>query len=691
MKTFLKDYSPVDIRNCAIVGHASSGKTMLTEALLRASGATTRLGHVNSGNTASDYHEDERQRHISIHASLMHTEFGGKKINFIDTPGYSDFINEGLGALRVADEAIVVVDAERGVEPGTHRVWNWASETAVPKIIVMNGMDKDLADAESQLAMLREVFGERVFPLTLPVDAGPGFHVLLDILHSQVAEYDQNERGVYHAMEPLASERLALTRLHNELLELVAESDDQLLQKYFEAGTLSDEEVLDSIHDAIQRQVFIPLFCTSAETNVGVAHVLEFISRHGITPMDHRTIHAEDENGGHDIDLAEPEPVLFVFKTEAESHAGDMAFVKVLSGRLHTGMDLLNADTHTQERIGHIYLINGRHRIPVDHLNPGDLGALVKLKNTHTGDTLCSPQHELHLPRMIYPAPNIHVALSPTRHGDEEKIAAGLASLHEEDPSFVYRVDPESRQTVLSGQGELHLRVISERLQDKYRVAVELEESRIPYRETIQEPGESRHRHKKQSGGAGQFAEVWLRVEPLPRDSGVMFTESLVGQNVSRSFVPAVEKGVREACAEGVLAGCPVSDVLIDFYDGKEHPVDSKEAAFYTAGKQAFQAAFHNASPCLLEPVLELRIHAPDAFLGGVMGDLNSRRSRILGVNLEDGLQVIEAHVPQKELYRYSSQLRALTEGRGWHTEMFRGYERLPDEIEPRVIEALQM
>jgi elongation factor G len=683
----MKTYPPADIRNFAVVGHASSGKTLLCEAMLLCAGVITRMGRIADGTTVSDYHVSEKQRQISVSATLLHLHWAGKKFNLIDTPGYLDFISEGLGALRVGDFALAVIHAQHGLGVGTDRVWNYASGYGIPKMIAVNALDKENVDFDAVLASAREHFGRHVFPLSVPVNAGPGFNRTLDVLRNEIVTYAADGSGKY-TEEPATGEWAERVKeLHRELIEHIAESDDELMAKFFDQGTLSEDEFRAGIHSAVQKELFIPLFAVSAEKNVGVARMMDFIAKYGSSPVDRKNVPAIDANGKEtEISLDSPETAAYIFKTMSEAHFGELSFFRVYSGAVTSGSDLFNSDRKVTERMGQIYLLNGQNRESVPTLGAGDIGAVVKLKDTHTGNTLCSPKRPVTLPKVVYPKPNIHAALIAGVKGEEEKIASGLAALHEEDPTFLYVVDSELHQTIISAQGELHLEVVADRLRRRYNVHVELAEPRVKYRETIRGHGESKYRHKKQTGGAGQFAEVWMRVEPRPRDSGVEFTQSLVGQNVDRSFVPSVEKGVQQACIEGIVAGCRVTDVKIDFYDGKMHPVDSKDIAFQIAGYFAFKEAFTAAKPVLLEPIETVEIRIPEDFMGKVMGDLSSRRGKILGMDSDGAFQLIKANVPTKELYRYSSTLRSLTGGRGLHSEEFSHYEEMPREAADKVI-----
>ena len=678
----MKTYPSEDIRNFAIVGHASSGKTMLAECMEVATGAINRLGSIEAGSTMSDYHDAEKERQISINATPLCVEHADKKLNFIDTPGYLDFLSEALGALRVCDAALVTVNAANGVEVGTTKVWEWSRELGVPHLVAVNCLDKEHVSFDTALASLRENFGNKVMPLTVPVNVGPGFNQVIDVLNKKLITFETDGSGKSSEADSEDAEDL-----HTQLIEMIAESDDALLEKFFEEGSLSEEELRSGLHKALQSEGLIPVFATSATTNVGVTCLMDFIARYGSSPADHPATKAllPDESET-EINLSDPDPVLFIYKTMNEGHVGSQSFFKLHSGALKTGADLHNTTHKSTERINQIHVLNGKDRTSVDSLAAGDLGALVKLKHAHTSDTLAGGKVEAMLSPIDFPAPNIHAALRSKGKGDEDKIATGLSSLHEEDPTFIYKVDGELHQTVMSGQGELHLRVICDRLKDRFHVEIELYEPRVPFREAIQSSAESKYRHKKQSGGAGQFAEVWMRVGPRERDSGVEFIDSLVGQNVSRSFVPSVKKGVDQACEEGVLAGCRVVDVQVDFYDGKEHPVDSKDVAFQIAGKQAFRQAFQAAKPCLLEPIMHVEVKVPEEFMGAVMGDLNGRRGKIQGMDADGAFQVVKVHVPQMELYKYSTHLRSLTEGRGLHTEALDHYENMPRDIEQKVI-----
>jgi len=685
----MKEYSAKDIRNFALVGHGGSGKTMLSEAMLSRAGLINRIGSIESGNTVSDYHHDEHERQISIHSSPLHLEWANTKFNLIDTPGYLDFIGETISSLAVVDAAAVIIHAVNGIEVGTEQVWNYANNYGLTKVLVVNGLDREHSKFDEILSQAKDHFGSNVFPMQLPVNAGPGFNQIIDVLRNELITYETDGSGKYKE-EPLPdSLKERVNSLHQELIEYVAESDDSLLEKFFNQGSLSEEEMREGLHRAIQKEVFIPLFCTAATQNIGAARLMDFISKYGSSPVDRKSIIAKDANSNQEVEVSldGTDPVVHVFKTISEAHVGELSFFRVYAGSISTGSDLHNSERGNSERFGQMFLMNGKERTSVSKLSAGDIGSVVKLKDTHTGNTLTGPSNKVKLSAVQLPNSNIHLGIKSLTKGDEEKIATGLSTIHEEDSTFIYNVDPELHQTVLSGQGELHLQVSIDRLKRKFNVDIETFKPRIPYRETIRSNGSAKYRHKKQSGGAGQFAEVWMKIEPKSRGEGVEFTQSLVGQNVDRVFVPSVEKGVNSACVEGVLAGYRVVDLMVDFYDGKQHPVDSKDIAFQMAGKHAFREAFLSAQPCLLEPVLDIEIKVPEDFMGDVMGDISSRRGKIIGMDSEGSFQKIKAQAPQSEMYQYSTALRSLTGGRGIHSESFSHYEEVPRDMETKVVD----
>ncbi|MEO0018857.1 MAG: hypothetical protein RLZZ522_2140 [Verrucomicrobiota bacterium] len=683
----MKDFRAPDIRNFAVVGHATTGKTLLTEAMLVCAGRVQRAGTIEQGNTVSDFHADEKEHHQSVHATVLTCEWLGRELNAIDCPGMPDFISEPLSAMRVADFALIVISAVNGVETGADEVWAAATDYEIPKFLVINLLDRERTRFDETLEEAREHYGARVFPMTLPVDAGPGFRAVLDVMRSEVITFAEDGSGKYEEKPAEGELKDRVTELHRQLIDMVAESDDALLEKFFEDGTLGEDELRAHVHDAVQKGLVVPVFATSGSKNVGVSRLLDFIAKYGSSPVDRATVQANSPTGSEvTVSLADGQSVAFVFKTMHEAHVGTLSYFRVYSGDVTTGSELYNATKGETERIGQLYRVNGSHREPVPSLHAGDIGAVVKLRSTLTGHTLCTAARQVVLPTVAFPASNTRGALVAKSRADLNKLGEGLSILREEDPTFEFHFDPSLGQTIVSGQGELQLQIVAEELKRRFNVEVELVEPRVSYRETIKRQGDSKHRHKKQTGGAGQFAEVWMRMESLPAESGVVFTNSLVGSNVDRVFVASVEKGVQTACQHGPYAGFPVTDVKVDFYDGKQHPVDSKDIAFQIAGKAAFNEAFLAATPRLLEPIMLMRIKVPSDGVGSVMADLSGRRGRVMGMETEGRFEVVVAQVPQAELYKYSSQLRALSAGRGRHREQFDHYEEVPHELEAKIV-----
>jgi elongation factor G len=683
----MKDYLTKDIRNVAIVGHASSGKTALTEALLHSAGLTTRIGTIAEGNTKSDYRPEEIERQCSVGTSLMTIEFDDTKLNILDTPGFTDFIGDALSAVRVADTGLLTVDGTHGPEMGTENMWHYCEEYGIPRAFVMTGLDKEHSDYHKAFAHLKDTYGNHVTALQIPVNEGIGFNKIVDIIRKKTLVF-KDTSGKYSMEDLPASVVDEVEIMYTEMVEQVAESDEDLMEKYFDQGELSEDDLRKGLREAIINKQIFPVFCTAAIPNVGGVRLLELMTKYFPSPADMPAAVAEDGTKLHADDVNET--AALIFKTVSEAHVGELSFFRVYAGKITSGMDMANPVRGGNERLGHVYAVNGHDRDEVRAVNAGDIGATVKLKISHTGDTLSHPKNPVTLKPTDFPMPNIQFAVVAKAKGEEDKISSGLALLHEEDPTLLYAVDGELHQTVLSGQGELQINVAFQKLQERFKVQVELVEPKIAYRETIKGKGDARYRHKKQSGGAGQFAEVMLRVEPLPRGEGIQFEEILVGQNVDRVFVPSVEKGIQAASQEGFVAGFPIVDVKATFYDGKMHPVDSKDIAFQIAGKGAFRDACKQAKPVLLEPIFEVEVRVPEDYMGDVMGDLTAKRGRILGMDADGHYQILKAKVPQANLFKYASTLRSLTQGKASHKQKFSHYDEMPKEDETKLIAALE-
>lgn len=681
----MKNYTGESIRNIGTGSHGGAGKTSLVEAMLYTMGATTRLGHVEQGNTISDYNEDEIERQISISTSLLHGEWDKYKVNIIDTPGFFDFFGDVINGLTCVENVLILISASSGIEVGSEQIWNLSEKYNKPVTFVLNKLDRENINFDQIVNSLKERFGHNILLAQFPVETGHNFYKVVDLLKMKLLTYPQDQSGKSTVEEIPADLKGRADELKNQLIEAVAESDDALLEKFFEAGELSEEDFQSGFKKGFLNRHIFPIFCTSATHNVGISSLLDFIVGFGPAPSDMPPFKSTDDKERKPLDS---EPLTAsIFKTVSEAHVGELSFVRVYSGILKSGSEVFNATQSSSERVGQIFDLSGKTKNNVDQLHAGDIGALVKLKGTHTGDTLCVKSNPFQLPKPELPEPLVMLAVSPKSKGDEGKISSGFHLLHEEDPSFIIRFDPELKQTIIAGQGELHLDIIVKRLKQKFGVEVNIKDPKIPYRETIKSKADAKYRHKKQSGGAGQFAEVWMRIEPKTRGEGVEFTHSLVGQNVDRVYVTSVEKGVNFACEEGIIAGYRVVDLKVDFYDGKMHPVDSSDIAFQIAGKAAFKEGFQQAKPVLLEPVFDIEVKVPEEYMGDVMGDISSKRGKISGMDAEGKFQIIKAKVPVAELHKYSTTLRSMTQGRGIFSQKFSHYEELPHEMAQKIID----
>ena len=689
----MKEFLPLHIRNCAIIGHATVGKTTLSEAMLFTANEVNRLGRVEDGSTTSDYNADEISRKISISSSMLHCAWKSCKLNILDAPGYPDFIGEVISSLRVAELGIVVMNSVAGVEVGTESVWRIAQGYQDARILFVNRLDKEHADFRRCLESAQSRFGKGVMPIQIPVNAGENFDSFVDLMRMVLVKYEKDGSGKHSTANIPPELQSQAQEAHDKLVELAAESEDSLIEKYFEEGMLSNDEFKQGLKAGIAKQNIFPVLCGAAAKNIGLHDLLDFIAEFGPCPQDREPEVGKRPKSNEQVTIECKEDghlAALVFKTVSEAHVGELSFFKVMSGKLTSGMEVLNSTRHVTEKIGQIYLMNGKNRKEVGTLNAGDIAATVKLRDTHTGNTLCDKRDPVELVGIEFPEPVIRVAVEPKSKGDEEKISAGLHSLHEQDPTFVSTYEPELRQTIISGQGEVHLDIIVKRLKDKFGVDVNLTEPRIPYRETIRGRAEAQGKYKKQSGGRGQYGDCWLKIEPMPRGAGFEFENAIVGGVIPGKYIPAVEKGVREALEEGVIAGYSVTDIKVIVFDGSYHDVDSSEMAFKIAGSMGFKKAFQEAKPVLLEPIYEVEVIVPEEFMGDVMGDLSSRRGKISGMEAEGPFQVIKAKVPLAELYRYSTSLRSLTQGRGNHRRKLSHYEEVPHEVTQKIVAAAE-
>ncbi len=683
MKVFNSD----QIRNIGVGGHSGSGKTSLVEAMLFCMNETTRIGSIDQGNTISDYNEDEIERQVSINTSLLHGEWKNNKINLIDTPGFSDFFGDVVSGMRAADVMMITVSAANGVEVGTERVRQLADKYEMPRFYVINKTDRENVSFTGVLEDLKDRFGKQMTVVQMPVESGPNFHSVVDIFKQKVYNYAQDGSGKV-TIEDVSGEIAAkVAEMRNELVESVAESDDELLEKYFDAGELTEDELITGFKNAVKNRTIVPVLGTSATLNIGVSAVLDFIAEYIPAASDRAPV----ESDGETRNPSDSDPLsALAFKTVSEAHVGELSLVKVYSGVLKSGEEVQNATSSKSERIGQIFVLNGKNKKNVDQLHAGDVGALVKLKSTHTGDTLCAKSNPFTAPQIEFPEALINIAVQPVAKGDEEKIGTGLNTLHAEDPTFLVKFDPELRQTIVSGQGELHLTIILKRLKQRFGVDVETLDPKIPYREAIKAKAEAQGKFKKQTGGRGQYGDAHIRLEPQPRGEGFEFVDAIVGGVIPNKFIPAVEKGAIETCEKGVLAGYPIVDIKVTVFFGSYHNVDSSEMAFKVASSMAFKKAFMDAKPVLLEPIYRLEVKVPEDYMGDVMGDISSRRGKIEGMDSDGRFQVIRARVPLAELHKYSTTLRSMTQGQGLFHREFDHYEEVPGDESKKIIEAAQ-
>jgi elongation factor G len=691
----LGNLTPDKIRNVVIAGHAGSGKTLLSESILFTTGAINRFGRIEDGSTTSDYSRDEISRQISINSSMLYTNWDGIKLNIADTPGYTDFTGAVKSAMRVMDTALIIVNASEGVEVGTEISMNYAKEYKIETIFVVNKIDSEKSNFDSTIQQLKEYYGTHVAEIQFPVDEGPGCHRMVDVLKMKLLIFKSDGKGDYSEEEIPADLKEKAQKLHQELIELVAEEDEELMNKFFdEGGTLTADELLDGLSREIKAKKILPVLCSAGANSIGTKSIIDFVCNYCPNPLEAEPFMAKKSQTEEYIEVnsnPNSEPVLFVFKTLSEPHVGEMSFFRVLSGKATAGMDLTNQSRNKVERLTQIFQMNGKNRKELSEAVTGDIGAVVKLKDTHVNNTLTGKGINFAIDPISFPEPLVENALTSKQKGDEDKIASGLAHLHEEDPTFLFHYDPELGQTIISGQGELHLTVIINRLKEKYGVDVNVVQPRIPFRETIKGKVESvEYKHKKQSGGHGQYGHVFLKLEPMKRGAGFEFVDEIVGGVIPGKYIPAVEKGVKEAMIKGPLAHYPVVDVMVTVHYGSYHDVDSSEMAFKIAGAQAFKKGFLEAKPVLLEPIYEIEAIVPEAFMGDVMGDISSRRGKISGMDTTGKMQVIKAAVPLSELHDYATKLRSITQGRGIFKRRFSHYEEVPKEIESKIVAEAQ-
>jgi len=680
----LKDSA--EVRNIVLLSHAGAGKTSLAEAMLYRAKVVDRLGRVDEGNTALDYDPQEITRRMSLNLAIATFEWKGILIDLLDTPGYVDFVADILASCRVADNCIILLDATVGAEPGTERVWEYAERAGLSRMFFVNKMKKENADFFKTLNGVKSVLGQSIVPLQIPIGTGEGFVGVVDLLRLKAYSFSDGGLKSIEIPDELGQ---TVDELRKSLIESVAEKDDTLLEKYLDTGELPAPDMMAVLKNSINRRELAPVLCGDAYLNLGIDMLMETVVELLPSPDQFSPIRGTvpDSEKEQERRRQQDEPLCsFVFKSTAEPHVGDLSYVRVYSGVLEPGTVVLNSSTGVTEKVNQVYVTTGKQRREVSSLPAGHIGMLVKLKETSSGHTLCAKEHPIVLPPIQFPEPFTSVAIIPKGKGDEERLNSALAKLAEEDHTFRSEYDTELKQVLAHGIGELHLDVKLERLAQKFGVEVDVAKPKIPYRETITKSTEVQGKYKKQSGGRGQYGDVWIRVEPLNRGDGFEFQNKIVGGAIPSKYIPAVEKGVKEAMREGVLAGYPVVDMKITLYDGSFHEVDSSDIAFQIAGSMAFKKAALQCNPILLEPISEVEVFVPDSDMGQVMGDLNARRGKIVNMEQEGKLRKIKALVPKAEMYKYSTQLKTMTQGRGLFAQRFASYEEVPRELQDKVV-----
>jgi elongation factor G len=681
----MKNYKAEELRNVGLVSHSGAGKTALGEAILFNVGATTRLGKVEEGNTVSDYDPEEVRRRSSVSTAILPWEWEDVKVNMLDTPGYVDFVGEVKGTLRVCDGVVVVLDAAAGVEVGTELTWQYADEMKLPRLAFINKMDRENASFQRSLDQMKAKFGENLVPFNLPIGAQDTFTGVVDLLSLKAYVGDGKK-----ATDIPAELREQATMLHQQLVEAAAEADDELIMKYLDGGELSDAEVRTGVAKAVATRKIVPVFCGCATQNIGVRPLQEAMVRFLPAASTTRATAVSVRDSSEEaLAVGGGGPLAaFVFKTMADPYVGKVTYVRVYSGAMQSDSRAFNANKRQEERLGQLFFLRGKEQIPTKDIVAGDIGAVAKLQSATTGDTLCDKDHPLTLPGITFPNPVAFAAVAPKTKADLDKMGTALARLVEEDPTLIVKRDPDTNETVISGMGDSHIDIAVRRLQVKFGVEVITSVPKVPYRETITKTVQVQGRHKKQTGGRGQFGDTWIRFEPLPPGTGVEFADEVFGGHVPRNFIPAVEKGLMEAVQKGDLAGYPITDLRAALYDGSSHPVDSSEIAFKLAAHVAVKKAWEQADPVLLEPIMKITIIVPEQFMGDILGDLNTKRARVLGMDQQKGNSVVNAEAPLAEMQRYGADLRSMTQGRGYFTMEFLRYERMPAYSQQQIVDA---
>lgn len=677
----MKEYTTESIRNVALASHSSSGKTMLAEAFLHFTGVTTRLGKIEDGTTVSDFDDEEHRRGISLYTSVIPIEYRNCKINFLDTPGYTDFVGEVISALRVSDGVVILVDSVAGLEVGTEIAWQHADRLKLPRFVVINKMDRENANFQKALATVQEYSEVRLIPVQLPWGEKHGFQGVIDLLSMKAFKGDGKT-----SLDIPAEYREAADQAHVSLMEAAAEGEDSLLEKYLENGELTSQEIAQGLRSAILSGSVIPVFAAAGGAEIGLVPLLEALLDLMPSPADVAPAVAQGKDGDETLKPSDSGPfAAYVWKTTADPFVGKQTYYRVYSGVMSADSRIWNQTKSVEERIGTIQIPRGKENLSIKVVHTGDLGTVAKLSETATSNTLCDRAHPLILPIPQYPTALFQVAIVPKTQADSTKISPTLTRLSEEDLTLSWHMEPATNQTILRGMGDQHIDSAIRRAESKFQVGLTTEEPKVPYREAITKKAQAMYRHKKQTGGSGQFGEVWLRVEPNP-DGEFEIINDIFGGAISGSYIPAIEKGIRSILKEGIIAGFPIQGVRVSVYDGKEHPVDSKPIAFEIAGREAFKLAFKDANPVLFEPIMDVKVIVPESHMGDILGDMNTRRARVQGMETDRGHSTISAQVPLAEMQRYTTQLRSMTAGRGYFSMELARYEVVPTFIKDEIV-----
>ncbi|MGH9515723.1 MAG: elongation factor G [Terriglobales bacterium] len=687
----MKVYTGENVRNVAVVGHGHAGKTSLVSAMLYTSGATQRQGRVDDGSAITDYDDEEISRKMSISASLAYAEWGQTKINFLDTPGFNMFVHEAKMVLPVVDAALVVVDGVAGVEVVTQRVWGYCEEYNMPRVIVASRMDRERADAERVLDSLVRAFGRSVVPLELPIGKEKNLSGVVDLVNMKAYTYELGGNGKGKEGEIPVDMKEAAQEAHERLVELVAEGDDALMEEFFDKGTIPEEHLIPALHNAIREDKIFPVLFASGLGNVSTDRLMDFIVDFTPAATEHETIRGEVTSGNGEPPArkeSDTEPTsLYVFKTVSDPFAGRISYFKVFSGVLKNDASLANFSRSSQEKFAHISVMQGKTAVPVSELHAGDIGAVAKLKDTLTGDTLGDKSAPIQYPHVKLPEPAITFAIEPKSRADEDKLGPGIHKMLEEDAMLRFFRDAQTREFLIAGTGQQHIEVVVAKLKKRYHTEVVLKAPKVPYRETIRGRADVQGRHKKQTGGHGQYGDCKIKMEPLPRGSEFEFVNDIFGGAIPKNYIPAIEKGIKDAASRGHLAGFPMVDFKVVLYDGSYHDVDSNDMSFQMAGRIAFRKAMEQAKPTILEPVMHVEITVPDEFAGSIMGDLNARRGRIQGMDNKAGNTLVKAEVPMSEMLTYGVDLTAMTQGRGSFNMEMHHYDVVPGQLQEKIIE----